>query len=128
MAERPVPHVAQYRSLEAIYRRHAVLAFRYAVGLVGAEADAEDALHTVFVRLSRKALHEIADVRTYLLQAVRNECLSRRRRARRRKTLPLVEDVPGRETAIADEVNRALAQLTPDLREVVILRAYEEMT
>lgn len=115
-------------TLDDAYRRHATLLFRYAVALLESGPDAEDALHAVFLRLSSKTLDRIADVRSYLVRAVRNECRSRTRSRRRRKTLPLVEDIPGRSTGRADEINRALAKLDADLREIVILRVYEEMT
>ena len=122
-------HLAAHRlSLDEVYCKYARLLFRYAVGLLGAEADAEDALHAVFLGLSSKTLGDIRDVRGYLLRAVRNECLSRRRVRRRRKTLSLVEDIPGGDTGAAEEINRALAKLTAELREIVILRVFEEMT
>ena len=119
---------ARALTLDEAYRRHATLLFRYAVALLGSEPDAEDALHAVFLRLSSGTQAGIADVRSYLVRAVRNECLSRRRSRRRHKTLPLVEDIPGRSTGRAREINRALAKLDAKLREIVILRVYEEMT
>ena len=115
-------------SLERLYRANATLLFRYALALLESEADAEDALHTVFLRLASKGMLEMGDGRGYLLRAVRNECRTRRRRRRRLKTLPLVEGIPGQSADNAQEINRALTKLAPKLRETVLLRIYEDMT
>ena len=115
-------------SLEDAYRAHLKLLFRYALALVENEADAEDILHTVFARLAAKPGVNMAHARSYLLRAVRNECVSHGRRKRRTLSLTLVEDIPGRESRAAPAVNRALAELEADAREIVVLRVYEDMT
>ena len=115
-------------SLEGVYREHFRLLFRCAVALIENEADAEDVLHAVFARLATKSGLTVADPRAYLLRAVRNECVSHRRRSRRLRLLPLVEDVPGTVPGAAHGVNEALTRLAPHLRELVILRVYEGMT
>ena len=119
---------ARMPSLDTVFRTYATSLYRYAVSLLGNEADAEDALQSVFARLAARDLIGVEDVRAYLLRAIRNECMTCRRVQTRTKALPLVEDKPGEETSDADDVNAALAQLRPELRELVVLKTYNDMT
>jgi RNA polymerase sigma-70 factor (ECF subfamily) len=126
MADEPIQPVALFQSLAptlVLYARQWVA------------SSAEDVVHDVFVRLiemtqSKKRLPD--DPRAWLFRAVRNAAISALRSGSRRKR---------REGAIADasprwfeprvddlidagEAQRVLETLSPDLREVVVLRIW----
>ncbi|MGQ9807634.1 MAG: RNA polymerase sigma factor [Armatimonadota bacterium] len=120
-------------SLECLYDLHAPALYRYARSLTGSAEDAEDAMQEVFVRLAR-AGRRPEDPRSYLMKAVRNQCLvvirsrSRRADAARRLADGLA---PGRLAVPVDgraDIAEAVQALPLEQREVLILKAVEQMT
>jgi len=120
-------------SLERLYDRHAHALYRYARSLTGSAEDAEDALQAVFVRLARSGRMP-DDPRSYLMKAVRNQCLvairgrSRRQQAARR----LAEEPVSPGSAVSEggggAVSEAIRSLPLEQREVLVLKAVEQMT
>lgn len=104
--------------------------YHYLLGLLRSAADAEDAVQTVFVKLAGRQGDDIGDLAGYLFTAARNEAsriLDRRRRDRRpepEEPPPMFDAPPGREEE-RDRLERALATLPADQREVVLLKIWE---
>ena len=120
----------------AITERHYADCLRYAYRMLDDHADAEDVVQETFVRAFR-ALHRYDHrdrLRAWLLQILRNRCRSyRARHAWRRARLRLYgleaerSTPPPADPATAD-VQRALQQLAPKLREAFLLKHVEELS
>ena len=114
-----------------LYDAHGGSLYRYALMLLADHAAAEDAVHQVFATLLRSA-GAIENEIHYQRRSVRNECYTalRKQRARSSDDRPLFEpvtlDVVASEDRLALE--RALATLPAEQREVVHLHVFEGMT
>ena len=117
--------------------------YRIAYHILESEADAEDALQDLYVKLwnSRDALDGIGNPKAYCTALLKNICIDRIRRKERGRsetlpeTLASGEDsssgIEGRETL--SRVLKAMRGLSPGQREVLRMRVvegldYEEMT
>jgi RNA polymerase sigma-70 factor (ECF subfamily) len=113
----------------------------YLAVYLGSRADADDALQETFLRLARnkRRLAKVDNLAAYVFAVARNEAarLAKRQARRQREKTPLTgedlfcdvsndHDAELREAA--ETVAAALAQLTPDLREVVELKTYGQLT
>ncbi len=120
--------------------RHVDGVHRIVLGHVGRE-EAEDATQEVFLRVHQglKGFKGRSRVTTWLYRIATNVGLKRRRRRRwsfRRAERELAEradDRPGPDALVADRercerVARAVSSLPAELRSVVILRGYEELS
>jgi RNA polymerase sigma-70 factor (ECF subfamily) len=120
-----------YAEVQDLYQRHGPALLAYATGLLGSRASAEDVLHQVFLSLLSKA-EQPTEPRPYLFKAVRNRALNSRRSGARMVPLHdhdqqwLVKPQGMMEAGI--EVERALRDLPPEQREVVLMRVWGEMT
>jgi RNA polymerase sigma-70 factor (ECF subfamily) len=78
---------------ETLYRQHASAVFRFAWGLCGDRAEAEDIVSETFVRIMTKSPRiETQTALAYLLAVARNTFLTGQRR--RRREVPLTEEIP----------------------------------
>jgi RNA polymerase sigma-70 factor (ECF subfamily) len=117
-----------------LYDEHGASLYRYALMLLLDHAAAEDAVQQVFAAIlagGRRATR--APDAHYLRRAVRNQCFSMLRRTGVRadsNARPLLENMPGVEADPAARValERALAELPPEQREVVHLHVFEGHT
>lgn len=127
---------------EAELVRHLDAAYNLARWLLRNEADAEDVVQEAYLRAIR-SLHTLrgTESRPWLLGIVRNACYDWQRRTYR---LPHQEVSPEQLDAIhssgpspeaillrkgeSEAVREALDSLPPHLREVIILREFEEMS
>jgi RNA polymerase sigma-70 factor (ECF subfamily) len=127
------PPLAAARDFDEIYRDHAPLVYRTAWGVLGSREDADDVVQTVFLRLlQRESPVEFQkNPGAYLYRAAVNVALDVLK-ARRRRPI-LVEHVeqleiaaPSLDSRRLDELHQrlyaALDQLSPDAREILILR------
>lgn len=126
--------------LEQLYRKYASDVFRFAWGLCGNRAGAEDIVSETFVRLIARAPRVATrTARAYLLTIARNIYLTERRRTPR--LVPVPDDIPARESDPAERmdhaarlvvVTRALSKLPEGERAALLLRvdhglAYDEI-
>ena len=114
-----------------LYDEHGASLFRYAVMLLADHAAAEDVVQQVFAAVMRQS-GAIDNAAHYLRRAIRNECYStlRRRVADPVLAAPLLEPIRVENTS-ADEriaLERAIATLPADQREVIHLHVFEGMT
>jgi RNA polymerase sigma-70 factor (ECF subfamily) len=121
--------------------------FALAFGMLGREEDARDATQETFLAAFRnlRAFRGEAKVSSWLHRIAVNQCITRQRRAKVRKESGLEEEeekhaasfsapvqyspvvvVEGRERSAA--VRRAVNSLPLDLRQVVVMKEFEELT
>lgn len=124
-------------ALLATFRRVGPAMWRQALALLGDRAAAEDVVQEAFLRVWRRRERlRPGELDGYLVQAARNLALDQQRwRARRGAgdtadpaTVALV--VPRHDDALAESerLSRALQQLPPEQREVVLLRVVDGLT
>ena len=127
--------------LRALYEQYAGRIFTLARYALGSEVAAEDAVQSIFLKAfqSRERFRGEAAASTWLWRIAVNHCNDElRRRRRRAEEVPLdailgwADDAhtPEQRHAVkqVDEiVARALLELSPKLRTVVVLRYVEEM-
>ena len=117
-----------------IYERNFSCLYRIAYLNLGNRIDAEDAVHNVFLRLLRggRQFDDREHERAYLICAVRNECISLRRRVRR-WVCDSFEDLyesqePASEEDHSIEIADAVCRLPRRLRELISLYYYDGFT
>ncbi len=117
--------------MRRLYDQHGAALVAYARGFVPDAAAAEDVVHQVFLRLLSAEL-TIPDVPVaYVYRAVRNAALNARRSSLRLTELDPQSSVfrhrgGNQEAALALE--RALAELPEEQREVVVMRVWSGLT
>lgn len=117
--------------MQALYEQHGRVMLAYAIGLVRDRAVAEDLVHQVFLRLLRGGIDITDSPLAYLCRAVRNAALNHQRQRHREIDLAAVEhwleSPPGQEE-VGRSLERAVAELPPEQRDVVVLRIWGDMT
>ncbi|HEX6967197.1 MAG TPA: sigma-70 family RNA polymerase sigma factor [Gemmatimonadaceae bacterium] len=122
--------------VERYYDRYA----RYAVHMVGSREEAEDALQDAFLRAYRSLARyeERERFGAWLFRIVMNQCrtVAAKRRRDETRAAEWVQETseahPAEHHALREELDRALARLTSEQREAVLLKytedfSYEEM-
>src|SRR5919106_160019 len=127
-----------------IVRRWERRIFALSFGMLGREEDARDATQETFLAAFRnlRGFRGEAKVSSWLHRIAVNQCISRQRRARVRSESSLEEDAAnsfatplshspahvaeGRQETLA--VRRALNSLPIELRQVVVMKEFEELT
>lgn len=123
-------HPSLERDLEATYARLSRGLLAQALGIVGDAALAEDVVQDAFVRVwrRRERLRDRGRLDGYLYAAVRNLALDQLRRRRTRSehqpklAVKIVTSTPPGPDA--ERIDRALSELPPEQREVVVLRVH----
>ena len=121
-------------TLRAFYAGHRQPLYTYAVSITRQREAAEDAIQRAFQHLlSRDALP--ADLHPYVFRCVRNAALDGLRRDRTRQESIFANDghaesaTPLSEPPLsAAEVDVQLQQLSPDEREIIVLKIYDSLT
>src|ERR1043166_8651658 len=130
-----------------IVRRWERRIFALAFGMLGREEDARDATQETFLAAFRnlRGFRGEAKVSSWLHRIAVNQCITRQRRSKVRSETALEDEaeknaavfispadvsparaVENREQDIA--VRRAVCALPPDLRQVVVMKEFEELT
>ena len=123
------------RALDELYRRHGAEVYRYAYGMLGNRADAEDVTQTTFVNALR-ALERGESPRkpsSWLITIAHNIVLQRFRQAKARPFEVELHDELGAATSADDEAETptlaavvdALRRIPPTQREALVLREFE---
>lgn len=130
-----------------IVRRWERRIYALAFGMLGREEDARDATQETFIAAFRnlRGFRGEAKVSSWLHRIAVNQCITRQRRARVRSETALEDETErdaGAFTIAASEspasqaesrertevVRRAVAALPPELRQVIVMKEFEEMT
>jgi len=122
----------ELETLDAFYVGSRQQLYTYAVSITGHRESAEDAIHRVFEQLLRRG-YMPTDLRPYVFRCVRNAALDGLRRAQvRRDSIFNVATVPDSSIAPqpfhAEEVDYSLQALSPDERETIILKIYNDFS
>ncbi len=122
---RPLPH-----ELERMFQEHHGLVYRAAYRITGNAEDAEDVLQILFLRLLRRgqALDSESNPKGYLHRAAVNIALDIVRL--RKHSVPADDSIPGESDhgasrRIGEIVAHALAELSPKLAELFVLKHVE---
>ncbi|MBQ9079700.1 MAG: RNA polymerase sigma factor [Clostridia bacterium] len=113
------------KTREALYKKYYGDVYRYCVYRVGSLYDAEDLTQDAFLRFYRYSDADIKNVKAYILKIASNVCSDHL--AGRRDSIELDESIPADAEPLNDsqqEVRRAIAALTDEQRQVVILYYY----
>ena len=122
---------------EAAYRVYGRVLYAAAFGVLRAAHDAEDCVHDVLVRLWRRGdvyRTQRGSLRAFLAVCVRNEALSRHRKARNRDRIAssVVEETPPSDVAETvaqrESVRAALRELTEKQRQTIALAYFDGLT
>jgi RNA polymerase sigma-70 factor (ECF subfamily) len=124
------------RAFHALVDRHADRLYRLAVSLVGSPADAEDVLQEAFTGAYRglSGFQQRASVKTWLTRILVTQA-AKWRRDRKRPVVTGAEELddagtPGGAGIVESklDVHAAVARLTPEHREVIVLREFEQLS
>ena len=121
--------------------------FALSFGMLGREEDARDATQETFFAAFRnlRSFRGEAKVSSWLHRIAINQCITRQRRAKVRSETTLEDEMSGEDatfltpahespahTAESRErtkiVRRAVSALPPELREVIVMKEFEELT
>ncbi len=122
----------------ALYNRYKGPVFAYCAKMLLDRAAAEDTLQETFVRVyeNRERLTRPGSFKAWLFTIARNQCLNQLRRSGRQEPLPDRPLPAHGETPFSnlmkseqvDLVNEYLGRLTPEYREVIVLREYQNLS
>ncbi len=120
--------------LRAFYVEHRQQLFTYALSITRHREAAEDAIHAAFQQLLRRGKC-VADLRPYVFRCVRNAALDAQRRAAVRGDSIFLEPdatastaAPAFNVCSSRELDEKLQTLSPDEREVIVLKIYDGFT
>jgi RNA polymerase sigma-70 factor (ECF subfamily) len=130
-----------------IVRRWERRIYALAFGMLGREEDARDATQETFLAAFRnlRGFRGEAKVSSWLHRIAVNQCITRQRRARVRSETAIEDEAQHDAGAFAvaahespakqaesrqrtEAVRRAVAALPPELRQVIVMKEFEEMT
>jgi RNA polymerase sigma-70 factor (ECF subfamily) len=131
-----------------IVRRWERKIFTLTFGILGSPEDARDATQETFIAAYRnlQGFRGDARVSSWLHRIAVNQCLTRQRRLRVRKETTIEDETEtsgqrfmatndsaspahsAEQSQTAEAVRRAVAALPPELREVVLMKEFEELT
>jgi RNA polymerase sigma factor (sigma-70 family) len=125
--------VGDDRAFERLYNSYAPNVFRYALAVLGQQADAEDVTQTTFMNAYRALRRGERPTKpeNWLIAIARNACIERFRHDRRRpREVALERELPvaalqGDEATTATELQHALLQLPPTQRAALVMRELE---
>ena len=117
--------------VQRLYRRHGAMLIAYARSFLPDAAAAEDVVHAVFLRLLRGDVTAPESELGYLYRAVKNAALNAKRDVSRETELAsgerwFVHRNGNTEAELA--LQKALAELPDEQREVVMMRIWSGMT
>jgi len=123
-------------AFHALVDRHAQRLFRLAVSLVGNAVDAEDVLQETFIGALRglRSFEGRSSVRTWLSRILVTQAARWHRDQRRSRTQPMDESIPisagGADSPpdVGMDVNAAMQRLSPEHRQVLVMREFEQMS
>jgi RNA polymerase sigma-70 factor (ECF subfamily) len=125
-------------SFSVLVERYQRVLYNLALRMLGDPEDARDASQTAFLKAWEKLSSFNPRFRffSWIYRITVNECLNQIDRRRRVESLDPTFSLPSREDAAAgvrareasEQVQQALLRLTPEHREVVILRHFMEMS
>jgi RNA polymerase sigma-70 factor (ECF subfamily) len=121
-------------AMEELYGRHRGPILRFALRMTGEPAAAEDVFQETFVHFFRRLdrYEPRGQLAAYLYRIARSFALdekaaARRERGKALRPSPSAPEEGGDREALAGRAEQALQDLPPQLREVAVLRLYEDL-
>lgn len=121
-----------------LYNRYKAPVFAFCAKMLLDRAAAEDVLQETFVRVyeNRERLTRPGSFKAWLFTIARNQCLNQLRRSGRQVSLGETEPTARGETPFSQLmkseqvalVNEYLGHLSPEYREVIVLREYQNLS
>jgi RNA polymerase sigma-70 factor (ECF subfamily) len=131
----------QESSLESLVNRYEKPLFAFAKKMLREDTGAEDAFQETFIRVyrRRKSFSQGSRFRPWLYQICLNVCRDQLRRKKRRQEVELNEEAVGaddgptpqekaEQNQQARRVRKAILQLPPKQREILILSQYQNLS
>ncbi len=123
----------------AIYNRYKQGIYAFSLRMLRNENEAEDVLQDTFLKAyeCKSKLIELESLRAWLFTVARNKCLNkiRQRKIRQHETFDESVQSSGRSIhkelekhELVELVGKAISSLSPDYREVIILREYQNLS
>jgi RNA polymerase sigma-70 factor, ECF subfamily len=118
--------------IEALYRRHGAALLLFASAISGDRGRAQDAVHQVFLKaIENESVRPAINKKAYLFACVRNAVLNDA--TVQDRSVPLDVDSawfshPDPDYAGERDLRRALGELPPDQREVIVLHVWGDLT
>ncbi|MGI9175471.1 MAG: RNA polymerase sigma factor [Rhodothermales bacterium] len=122
----------------SLYNRHKGAVYAFCLKMLLDRDAAQDVLQETFLRVyeNRDRLIQTRSFKAWVFTIARNQCLNQLRRSGRQVALTSVPEIPAERTPAAEMekservelVNRFLAHLKPDYREVIVLREYQNLS
>jgi len=120
------------REIVRLYQQHGAALVLFGTTIIGERSMAQDAVQQVFLRLIESdSIHRASDPAAYLFASVRNQLLNEMRVRQRSASLDPDAawfDPPERDYAAEENLRRALAGVTLDQRQVIVLHIWGELT
>jgi len=127
------------RAFTELVDRHAAACLRFAARMLGDRSEAEDVAQETFLRAFRalESYDERLPFRTWLFSILINRCrTAMAQRMRRERRIVFDSDAlertslaaPQDSVELREELNRAIAALSPEQREAFLLRHVEELS
>jgi RNA polymerase sigma-70 factor (ECF subfamily) len=120
------------REITRLYQQHGAALVLFGTTIIGERSMAQDAVQQVFLRLiETDSIQRASDPAAYLFASVRNQLLNETRVRQRSVSLDPAAawfDPPERDYAAERNLRRALSELIPDQRQVVILHIWGDLT
>lgn len=118
--------------IERLYREHGAALLLFPAAITGDRSRAQDAVHHVFLKLiQERNLSAITNTKAYLFACTRNAVLNDVRVHNRHTSLDPSSAwfiPPDRDYTAEQTLRRALAALTDDQRQTIILHVWGELT
>lgn len=115
-------------NIEELYDDYSDYVFRYIYGMVENKAEAEDLLQDTFMKVIKSGVEEIRNPKSYLITIARNTVYDHWRVRKEKVSLdPLKEEGKSVDLDLKMDIEEAIKNLTPKLREVVILRELNQL-
>jgi RNA polymerase sigma-70 factor, ECF subfamily len=121
-------------AFQELYQRHSAMVYRTALRITGKQADAEDVMQTVFMRiLNLSSPLDLKDIsESYMRRAATNASIDILRQRTSRAESPLEggpdHPAPASNFILKEIVRRAMARLKPDDAELFVLRSLEGLS
>lgn len=114
--------------IRAFYEATRHQLYTYAVSLTHNQELAEDAIHTAFAGILKRD-RTPEDLRPYMFRSVRNAALDALKASSNGHTpAPILEQAHTPDPALPILIEEALAQLSDDQREAIVLKIYSGLT
>lgn len=129
-------HSGNKEAVGIIFERYYEDIYRFCLYMIQTEEDAYDIAQETFLRFMKyETAYKHKNLKGYLLMIARNICLNYFR-DQKEKAITVeyekISDIPNRENQLGEPENiiylrNLLEELSPKIKEVIILRIYEEM-